>query len=294
MIDNHLLEELVTFSQTGTLAQTAQKFHLTQPTITRGLQKLETELGVQLFIRQPNRLSLTSTGRYAAQEAQKLLQQNKSFHKNVRNYEISHRQIKIGSVAPGPVIILKYLRTHLNRPFIIEDQLLRPENILPQLQTNYLSIIITNQPLNTEMTTAKYLMQERLAVNLDKFMDLASQKTVTFNQLKGKSFIVLQNIGIWKNIIQEQVPAAKFLYQEQQEALAEITKYSNFPYFSTNFTPFTQHFPPNNGRNCVPIADQSAQMDFYAVYLTKNAHQLTPFINSLATACHQLIPNQPN
>ncbi|MBU7540823.1 LysR family transcriptional regulator [Levilactobacillus brevis] len=40
MLDNHLLEELATFAQTKTLAETATKLNITQPTVTRGMQKI--------------------------------------------------------------------------------------------------------------------------------------------------------------------------------------------------------------------------------------------------------------
>ena len=63
MIDNYLLEELVTFASEKTLAKTAEKLNVTQPTVTRGMQKLEDELGIQLFDRQPNRIVLTDTGK---------------------------------------------------------------------------------------------------------------------------------------------------------------------------------------------------------------------------------------
>ncbi len=73
MIENYLLEELVTFKKYGTLAATAQHLLVTQPTITRGMQKLEDELGVQIFDRQPNRITLTKTGELAVKEAQKVI-----------------------------------------------------------------------------------------------------------------------------------------------------------------------------------------------------------------------------
>ena len=44
MIDNYLLKELVTFASEKTLAKTAEKLNVTQPTVTRGMQKLEDEL----------------------------------------------------------------------------------------------------------------------------------------------------------------------------------------------------------------------------------------------------------
>lgn len=60
MIENYLLEELVTFQRMGTLQKTAAHLAVTQPTVTRGMQKLEDELGVKLFDRHPNRLELTA------------------------------------------------------------------------------------------------------------------------------------------------------------------------------------------------------------------------------------------
>ena len=53
MIDNYLLEELITFAKYKTLAKTAAELNITQPTVTRGMQKLEDELGVHLFDRHP-------------------------------------------------------------------------------------------------------------------------------------------------------------------------------------------------------------------------------------------------
>ena len=43
MIDNYLLEELITFAKYKTLAKTAAELNITQPTVTRGMQKLEDE-----------------------------------------------------------------------------------------------------------------------------------------------------------------------------------------------------------------------------------------------------------
>ena len=62
MIDDYLLEALVAFAKYGTLSATAEHLMVTQPTVTRGMQKLENELGVTLFKRTPNRISLTETG----------------------------------------------------------------------------------------------------------------------------------------------------------------------------------------------------------------------------------------
>ena len=85
MIDNYLLKELVTFASEKTLAKTAEKLNVTQPTVTRGMQKLEDELGIQLFDRQPNRIILTDTGKLAAEKATEVLAVNRNFVQQLQN-----------------------------------------------------------------------------------------------------------------------------------------------------------------------------------------------------------------
>ena len=96
------------------------------------------------------------------------------------------------------------------------------------------------------------------------------------------SFIVLSDIGPWRQIIQDQIPGAKFLYQGEMAALQEITRYSNFPYFSTNVTELSNHKRrDDDDRTRVVISDEAAQMEFYAVYLKKDRRLVTPVVKAL-------------
>lgn len=114
MIDNYLLEELVVFSETKTLAKTADQLMITQPTVTRGMQKLERELNVKLFHRQANKITLTKTGQLAAQEAKELLDANQRFITHIQNFEQAQQTIKVGSIAPGPLIVATQLVKDFN------------------------------------------------------------------------------------------------------------------------------------------------------------------------------------
>lgn len=101
MIDDYLLEALVAFAKYGTLSATAEHLMVTQPTVTRGMQKLENELGVTLFKRTPNRISLTETGQLAAKEAEKLLEAKQAFITHIQDFEKHSGKIRLGSVAPA-------------------------------------------------------------------------------------------------------------------------------------------------------------------------------------------------
>lgn len=284
MIDNYLLEELVTFKQYGTLIATAEHLLVTQPTITRGMQKLEDELQVQIFDRQPNRITLTKTGELAATEAQKVLDQNQRFINTVQRYDDSQRIIRVGSVAPGPMIVLNSLK--LPNKIQFTNDFVQRDQVIDKLRNQDFSVIISDQEIQTDALESRFIGTESLSVNLDKFTYLANKPKVSFQELKGLSFIVLTEIGIWKNIIQREIPDAKFLYQNQVDAFTEITNYSNFPYFSTNLSKIDpEHHPStNDDRVNIPIADDSAKIDFYAVYQKKNKTNITFLLKDVSSA----------
>lgn len=279
MIDNYLLEYLVTFTKAQTLAKTAAALNVTQPTVTRGMQRLEEEFGVKLFDRQPNCITLTPTGKLAAKLAKQLLQDNRTLVTTVRNYDQTNRVIKIACSAPGPRFIAERLRDQSASSIQVEPQLLPPDQLLDRLRNRQFSMIISNHEVQTDQVESIFLGQEHLFVNLDQFMYLANQRSVTFQELRGISFVVLSDIGPWKQVVQDQIPDAKFLYQTDYDALRELTRYTNFPFFTTNIT--DEHGPEDyhiGDRVTLPITDPTATMTFYASYLKDQRDQLQPLI----------------
>lgn len=282
MIDNYLLEELVTFAETKTLAKTAEKLMVTQPTVTRGMQKLEDELGVKLFDRQPNKISLTKAGELAAKKAKLVLDINRQFVNEIRNFAQSQQVIKIASVAPGPQIVIDDNKPQLATNIDLNQELFDINRIEPALLSHQYSLIITNQEIQTDLIESRYLGQERLFVNLDQFMYLANQQQVTFKELAGLSFVVLNEIGPWKQIIQNNIPKAKFLYQAEYDSMRELTKYTNFPFFTTNITNNDNTTYDTSDSVRIPITDNTATMTFYAAYLKSQRKIIAPLAKKLA------------
>ena len=60
MIDTQQLEQLISIAEEGTLSKAAERLHLSQPAISRSMQRLENDLGVTLFDRQKNKIALNS------------------------------------------------------------------------------------------------------------------------------------------------------------------------------------------------------------------------------------------
>lgn len=285
MVDLELLTELVAFHKYGTLSATAEHLMVTQPTVTRGMKKLEQELGVSLFNREiSNRISLNETGLLAAAEAQKLLQAENNFTEKILNFDRLRHKITIASIAPGPIRLIDTFKDQFTSHLELNHQLITPENILTNLQTLKERLIFTDKEYNTDEIESMYIGIEYIGVGIDKFHPLAQHKNVSFKQLAGLIFLVVQDTGPWEKIIEEQIPAAKFLYQQDLSSMRELSQYSNFPFFYSNLTektPATFERFSNGNHTKLPIIDKNNKIEFYGTYLKKDRQLIQPFLKHL-------------
>lgn len=280
MIDNYLLEELVAFQKYGTLSRAADELALTPPAVTSGMKKLEGELGVKLFKRDANKVSLTKTGEFAAEKAKQVLQTNNDYLKAVQNFDFNQTNIEIFSPTPGPLVILKaqdrQISTHLAT---ISD----PGKILQDEQAGI--VLTVNKPIENRKIDFSFLGTEQLFVSLNQFSELASQKEVNFSELRGLPFLILKNIGAWLEIVKAGIPNAKFLYQNKHLNFDEIRANSALPYFTTNLAPLIEDKDKklNQDRVILKITDLSAKMNIYANYLKTNDRKFDVLIKSWQT-----------
>ena len=101
-----MLEQFTVFAKLGTLSAAAEELHITQPTLSRSMKKLEQELGVSLFDRSSSRIALNETGRFAVQYAKKVLEANQELAERTAAYDRSRRTICFGSCASFPINML--------------------------------------------------------------------------------------------------------------------------------------------------------------------------------------------
>ncbi|MBQ6503280.1 MAG: LysR family transcriptional regulator [Flexilinea sp.] len=109
MVDTYLLEQLSAVYECGTLSAASQKLHLTQPSLSRSMQKLEAILALKLFDRHKNRITLNDNGVLAAECAKQILAEEQLMINRVREHDRSKRMINVGTIAPGPMFELSPL-----------------------------------------------------------------------------------------------------------------------------------------------------------------------------------------
>ncbi|NVY96115.1 LysR family transcriptional regulator [Lactobacillus sp. DCY120] len=86
------------------ISHAAQKLHISQPTISRQIQDLEAELGVQLFQRGHRRLSLTPAGNYFADQARQIVALADKTLNNIQPSTTLQGEVLIGC-AEAPMIV---------------------------------------------------------------------------------------------------------------------------------------------------------------------------------------------
>lgn len=279
MIENYLLEELVTFAKYGTVAKTAEVLGLTQPAVTHSMKKLEEDLGVTLFIRKPNKLYLSETGKYTAREAKKLIDDNLDFTKRVKQFEKDQTTLIVGVNAPGPGIVLRSL--HDQNIQIVSD--LVESNFENLLADHQVTCLLLNFPIEDRDITSTYLGTESMSVNLPAECNLNQYKELSFKMLKGKTILSPSPIGFWTKIYQDEIPDSKIIFQNESSEYSEILQYSVLPFFTTNLTSLDSQWGLNlpNNRSVRPLKEEVAHQKFYACYLKQNKDRVQPLIEKL-------------
>ena len=232
MIENCLLEELVAYAKYGTIAKTAEFLGLTQPAVTHSMKKLEEELGVKLFIRKPNKLYLSETGKYTALEAKKLINGNLDFTKKVKQFDKDQTTLVVGFNAPGPGIVLRSLH---DKNIQIKNNLVE-NNFEKLLSEHQLTCVLINFPIEDRDITSTYLGTESMSVNLQSECKLNKNKELSFKKLKGKTILSPSPIGFWTKIYHDEIPDSKIIFQNESTEYSEISQYSVLPFFTTNLT----------------------------------------------------------
>ena len=261
MIDTYLLEQLTAVYECGTLSAASEKLHLTQPTLTRSMQKLEDIFGVKLFERTKNRVHLNENGRLAAECARQILMQEQDMVNRVRALDRSSRMLAVGMISPGPMMELNPLLSSLYPGMTIATELRTEEELFEGLNQGIYQMIILNHKLDDDGLSCHPCGSEHLLFAVPLEHRIADKSECSFKDMDGESFLMASEVGYWDHIVRQQMPNAHFLLQNGLEALHELVRASSLPHFATDLT--LRLYGRNPQRAYVPISDDVSVEHFY-------------------------------
>lgn len=262
MIETYLLEQFATFARCGTLLKASEDLHITQPTLSRSMRKLEEELGVSLFHRENSKLSLNGTGKIAAEYARKALAANQDMIDHVLAYDRSLRTVSIGSCSPFPINeLMPTFQDHLSGKTILTELADSDERLLAGLKNHqYDMVVLHTLPSDKSFFCQRY-MEEQIYISIAKDHPIAALPAVTFEQLRGIRIMVSGNIGFWMDICKRHLEESDLLVQGNVDALTDLVEASTLPFFNSDRMIQLGYDAP--GRISVPISDEDAHATYW-------------------------------
>lgn len=265
------LEQLTAFADCGTLSAAAEKLHLSQPTLTKTMKRLEDEFQVSLFIRSKNKLELNENGKLAAKKAQQLLTDSKEMIQLIRAIDRERHTISIGSCAPMPAFALSQRASVIYKDMTITSELKSSDELIHGIRHEKYQIIILPYKPDDHDYLSKDYGSETLYLVLPINHRLANRKTVSLNEMDGENMLLFSDIGFWHDIVTAHMPHSRFLVQTQRYDFDELTRSSILPYFATDITLRFSEIPED--RVAVSIRDDDVNVKYYAVCLRHKAMQ---------------------
>src|SRR5262249_36794111 len=176
------LRYLVALADERHFGRAAQRSHISQPTLSAQLKKLEDYLGVQLVERQPGRVALTEAGEKVVARARRILEESDEIVELTRHSrDPLAGTLKVAFIPTlGPYLLPRVaprLRKMLPRLklMLYEHQ---TEPLLEQLRAGVLDLGILALPVDLENLQSRVLFAEPFAVALPASHPLATKQTV--------------------------------------------------------------------------------------------------------------------
>lgn len=279
MINPYLLEQLLAFYRTGTLSAAAEELFISQPALSQSMQKLEEQVGVPLFVRQKNKTAFNENGLLLADYAQKILDLQAQMLEAVRGQAGHQSELRLASIAPGPLILAEPILKREFPDLTLETQLLEDEEqLLAGLEENLFDIIIWKQrsKLPQGLQQLPYFT-ERLAMRIPHKHPLADKNCLTFEDLAGHNILLRSEIGFWMNLVKKALPTANFLYMDRSQAFNDLANIGLFPTFISDIFPMedSQHY------QVIPLEEEAVQASFAFCLKAENLYKWQGLVQQL-------------
>jgi len=162
------LEYIVAVDTWRHFSAAAEKCNITQPTLSMMIQKLELELGVQLFDRSKHPVVTTDVGKDIILQARKILDEAGRIHEIAHNYKGEVKgELRIGIIPTlSPYLLPLFLNNFLKRyPHVrVKIMELTTQQIIDKLTSQLLDAGILATPLNLSSISEDPLFYEEFVV----------------------------------------------------------------------------------------------------------------------------------
>lgn len=279
MLELYQLTQLIAIAECGTMSGAAGQLHLSQPALSRSMQKLEEELQVTLFDRKKNKIALNQNGELAVQQARRVVQQARDLVEQVRALDRSRHTISIGSCAPAPLWRLVPLVSQLYPEMTVSSEMKDTDVLLEELKSGAYQFIV----LPFEWGGPEYCCfpfeKEKLYFSLPPAHPLSGAQGLYFKDIDGESILLFSQIGFWRDVCRNKMPLTHALVQTEQEDFQALVQASALPCFVSDLSMRWMGKPEK--RVVIPVLDPEASAVYHFVCRKEEKKKLSALIQRL-------------
>ncbi|MCJ0975218.1 hydrogen peroxide-inducible genes activator [Pseudomonas sp. PS1] len=207
------LRYIVTLAQEQHFGRAAERCHVSQPTLSVGVKKLEDELGVLIFERTKSAVRLTPVGEGIVTQAQKVLEQAQSIRELAQAGKNQlATPLKVGAIYTVGPYMFPHLIPQLHRvapdmPLYIEENF--THILRDKLRTGELDAIIIALPFQEADVLTLPLYDEPFYVLMPAGHPWAKRETIDSEMLNDKSLLLLGEGHCFRDQVLEACPTTR-------------------------------------------------------------------------------------
>lgn len=279
------LRQLVCISQEKVLSHAAEKLNISQSALSRSIQRLEDELGMQLFSRTKNSMSLNEAGLVIAEQAKLVLEDVRALSAKAEALKNKSLPLHIATCAPAP---LWKLAAELGTAFpavSISSEMPDEDSIVGLLLAEKADLAIVRKPIASGAIESVPFMEEQLFMQIPLSDELSRKKSIRFADLAGKEIREYTKTGFWHKVHRDCIPGARYIEYDDLMVYTNVIK-SQCPLTFVTELGNTLHVE-RDGCVTVPITDAEATARYRLAFLRKNEPRLGGIVSWAVHAAKQ-------
>ena len=238
------LEYIIALQSQRHFGKAAALCHITQPSLSMQVQKLEEELDLQIFVR-TNPVTVTDTGLIVIEQAKKILAEAGMLRQLVEEEKsIVGGTLKIGIIPTlAPYLLPLFIQSFIKKyPLVrLSVQELMTENIIRQLRIGAIDAGIMATPLKVAELKEEFLFHE-------KFVAYVSRKEKIFN----KKYILPNDIDVNKMWLLEEGHCLRTQVMNLCELQKDASIEKHFDYAAGSIETLKRFVDKNDGITLLP------------------------------------------
>ena len=197
------LSYMIAVAEAGNFTVAAEQVFVTQPTLSMQIQKLEDELGVQIFNRTKKPIRLTKVGEQILEQARNILAEAKRMDDIVAQEKgFIGGEFKLGIIPTVmPTLLPMFLNTFINKyPKInLKIQELNTDSIITQLKEGKIDAGIAATPLKYDNIEERPLYYEPFVGYIPEQHRLNMVEQLSQEDLQDENILVLEEGHCFRN-----------------------------------------------------------------------------------------------